>query len=116
VLFPEIDSFADIPEITEACWSLLGVDPRNIMCVTSRMVVKRKGAAAPVVACTLIVYDPRFAIGTSSGNADARVALNHPNCVRSVCSAAPAAAGEARRFTLVSKLSVRVDQEVSATA
>ena len=83
VLFPEMDPAADVPEITDACWSLLGVDPRSIMCATSRMVEKRKGAAAPhVVACTLIPYDPRFAVGATLGDADASVTLNHPNCAR----------------------------------
>ena len=83
VLFPEMDPVADIPEITEACWSLLGLDPRSIMCATSRMVEKRKGAAAPhVVACTLIPYDPGFVLGATLEGADARVALNHPNCAR----------------------------------
>ena len=83
VLFPEMDPVADIPEITEACWSLLGLDPHSIMCATSRMVEKRKGAAAPhVVACTLIPYDPRFTMGPTLGVADDRVALNHPNCAR----------------------------------
>ncbi len=74
VLFPEMDPVADIPEITEACWSLLGLDPHSIMCATSRMVEKRKGAAAPhVVACTLIPYDPGFALGpTLEGSRRAR--------------------------------------------
>ena len=83
VLFPEMDPVADIPEITDACWSLLGLDPRSIMCATSRMVEKRKGeGAAHVVACTLIPYDPGFAMGTTLTGAGTRVALNHPNCAR----------------------------------
>ena len=33
--------------------------PRDVMCASSRMVVKRKGAAGPVVLpCTLLPYDP----------------------------------------------------------
>jgi len=64
VLFPEMDEHADVPEITEACWSLLGKDPGDMMCASSRMVVKRKGAAAPVVLpCTLLPYDPAFEMG-----------------------------------------------------
>ena len=64
VLFPEMDERADVPEITEACWSLLGKDPADMMCASSRMVVKRKGAAAPVVLpCTLLPYDPAFEMG-----------------------------------------------------
>ena len=47
VLLPEMDETADVPEITEACWQILGVDPEDMMCATSRMVVKRKGADKP---------------------------------------------------------------------
>ena len=51
--FPEMDATADVPEISEACWDLLGVSPASMMCASSRMVVKRKGAPRPVVvACT----------------------------------------------------------------
>ncbi len=83
VLFPEMDAAADAPEITEACWSLLGVDPASPMCATSRMVEKRKGAAAPhVVACTLIPHDPRFALGPTLVGTDRRIALAHPPCSR----------------------------------
>src|SRR3546814_491642 len=45
VLFPEMDAAADVPEISEACWGILGVSPSTMMCATSRMVVKAKGAA-----------------------------------------------------------------------
>src|SRR3546814_6102937 len=63
VLFPEMDAAADVPEISEACWGILGVSPSTMMCATSRMVVKAKGAARPhVVACTLL---PRSAEPTS---------------------------------------------------
>jgi pyruvate-formate lyase-activating enzyme len=83
VLFPEMDERADVPEITEACWGILGVHPESIMCASSRMVVKRNGAAAPVVvACTLIAYDPRFELGTDLESALVPVSLNHPHCAR----------------------------------
>jgi MoaA/NifB/PqqE/SkfB family radical SAM enzyme len=83
VLFPEMDSGADVPEITEHCWDILHVDPRNIMCAASRMVVKRKGAERPaVLACTLIAYDPRFELGATLKEASRDVALNHPHCAR----------------------------------
>ena len=83
VLFPEMEADADVPEITDACWSLLGVAPDSPMCASSRMVVKRRGAARPhVVACTLIPYDPRFDLGPSLSDAPASVALNHPHCAR----------------------------------
>ncbi len=84
VLFPEMDAGADVPEITEACWSLLGVHPDAMMCASSRMVVKRRGAAAPaIVACTLLPYDPAFELGTSLRQAtSAAVPLNHPHCAK----------------------------------
>ena len=81
VLFPEMDDGRDVPEITERCWGLLGVEARNLMCATSRMVVKRKGAARPaVVACTLIPYDVRFELGESLAAAHRSIPLNHPHC------------------------------------
>ena len=83
VLFPEMDETADVPEISEACWGLLGVSPGAMMCASSRMVVKRKGAPRPVVvACTLIPYDDRFALGETLAGAHGAVSLNHPHCAR----------------------------------
>jgi hypothetical protein len=70
VLFPEMDVRADVPEITEACWGILGKSPADVMCASSRMVVKRKGAAAPVVLpCTLLPYDPAFEMGETLAEA-----------------------------------------------
>jgi hypothetical protein len=81
VLFPEMTMSADPPEISTACWGILGKDPGEVMCASSRMVVKRAGAAAPVVlACTLIAYDERFELGATLDQADRSVALNHPHC------------------------------------
>jgi hypothetical protein len=55
MVFPEMDAAADVPEITEACRGILGKSPENVMCATSRMVVKRRGTAVPVIiACTLL--------------------------------------------------------------
>jgi hypothetical protein len=83
VLFPEMDATADVPEISDACWDLLAVPPGLMMCASSRMVVKRKGAPRPVVvACTLIPYDNRFALGETLGEALGQVSLNHPHCAR----------------------------------
>ena len=83
VLFPTLDSAADVPEISEACWDILQVSPSAMMCATSRMVVKAKGQSRPhVVACTLLPYDDRFAMGASLAEADRPVALNHPHCAR----------------------------------
>lgn len=83
VLFPPMDASADVPEISDACWGILHVEPGAMMCATSRMVVKAKGAAAPhVVACTLLPYDPQFALGPTLAAARGKVMLNHPHCAR----------------------------------
>lgn len=83
VLFPEMDETAQVPEITTACWDILGKKPQAMMCATSRMVVRDKGADRPhVVACTLLPYDPRFAMGNSLAEADRPVSLNHPHCAK----------------------------------
>jgi hypothetical protein len=83
VLFPEMDARADVPEITTACWGILQKDPDDLMCASSRMVVKRRGAVAPVVvACTLLPYDARFELGATLAEAVREVALNHPHCAK----------------------------------
>ncbi len=83
VLFPEMDARVDVPEITESCWSILDKSPADIMCSSSRMVVKRKGASSPaVLACTLIAYDPAFELGNTLAEAAKPVALNHPHCAK----------------------------------
>ena len=83
VLFPEMDEAADVPEISEGCWTILGKSPSSIMCASSRMVVKRKGEPRPVVAaCTLIPYDPGFTMGETLTEASRPVRLNHPHCAR----------------------------------
>lgn len=83
VLFAEMDERVDVPEITTACWGILDLDPRNVMCASSRMVVKRKGAARPaVLACTLLAYDERFELGATLAEASGAVALNHPHCAK----------------------------------
>ncbi len=80
-LFPEMDSHADVPEISAA--DLLGETPGRLMCASSRMVIKRKGSAHPaVVACTLIPYDPQFELGRTLGEAGRAVPLNHPHCAQ----------------------------------
>lgn len=82
-LFPEMDPTIDVPEITQACWSILGKSPTSVMCATSRMVVKRKGAERPVVvACTLLPYDPNFELGATLADASGPVPLNHPHCAK----------------------------------
>ena len=83
VLFPEMDVTADVPEITVDCWGILGVDPATVMCATSRMVIKRKGAARPlVVSCTLLPDDAQFELGHRLADATGAVKLNHPHCAK----------------------------------
>jgi hypothetical protein len=83
VLFPEMDATVDVPEITTACWGILKKSPDSVMCASSRMVVKRKGAARPaVVACTLLPYDPQFELGHSLADSVGAVRLNHPHCAK----------------------------------
>jgi len=83
MVFPEMDLASDVPEITEACWGILGKSPESVMCASSRMVVKRKGTAHPVVlACTLLPYDPRFELGRTLAEASGPVPLNHPHCAK----------------------------------
>ncbi|MEG6508561.1 radical SAM protein [Methyloligella sp. 2.7D] len=92
VVFPEMDETAEVPEITSACWDILGKSPSDVMCASSRMVVKRKGAKAlSVLPCTLLPYDPRFEMGASLADAaradgpmfeDGAVKLCHPHCAK----------------------------------
>ncbi|WP_425068460.1 radical SAM protein [Reyranella sp.] len=83
VLFPEMDPTVDVPEITTACWGILKKSPDSVMCASSRMVVKRKGAARPaVVACTLLPYDPQFELGGTLAESVGEVRLNHPHCAK----------------------------------
>jgi uncharacterized Fe-S cluster-containing radical SAM superfamily protein len=92
VLFPEMDSKLDVPEITPSCWSILDVRPDSMMCASARMIVKRKGAATAVVLpCTLLPYDERFEMGATLASAaeadggvfqNGAVRLAHPHCSR----------------------------------
>ncbi|WP_424970315.1 radical SAM protein [Dinoroseobacter sp. S76] len=83
VLFPEMDETAEVPEITTACWGILNKSPDDVMCASSRMVVKRRGAESPsVLACTLLPYSPEFELGTTLEEAEGSVQLNHPHCAK----------------------------------
>jgi len=83
VLFPEMDEAIEVPEITTACWDVLNKKQSDIMCSSSRMVVKRKGADRPVVlACTLLPYSPEFELGETLEQAEGAVKLNHPHCAK----------------------------------
>jgi MoaA/NifB/PqqE/SkfB family radical SAM enzyme len=83
MVFPEMDAAADVPEITEKCWGILGKSRDSVMCASARMVVKRKGATHPaVLACTLLPYDERFELGKTLADASETVPLNHPHCAK----------------------------------
>lgn len=83
VLFPEMDEQVEVPEITTECWRILDKSPDAVMCSSSRMVVKRKGADQPaVLACTLLPYSPEFELGTTLQEAERDVSLNHPHCAK----------------------------------
>jgi pyruvate-formate lyase-activating enzyme len=83
VLFPEMRADEDVPEITEQCWGILNRSPDSVMCASSRMVVKRKGAPRPtVVACTLLPFDSAFDLGATLADATRPVRLNHRYCAR----------------------------------
>lgn len=83
VLFPEMDETAEVPEITTACWGILGKSPADVMCSSARMVVRRRGADAPaVLACTLLAYDQAFELGATLSDANRPVPLNHRHCAK----------------------------------
>ena len=83
VVFPEMDTRVDVPEITEDCWGILRKSPDAMMCASSRMVVKRKDAERQaVLACTLLPYDPQFELGVTLEEAAGAVSLNHPHCAK----------------------------------
>jgi pyruvate-formate lyase-activating enzyme len=84
VLFPEMRPEENVPEITERCWGILGKSPDSVMCASSRMVLKHKGAHRPsVAACTLLPYEAEFSLGATLAEAtqDA-VPLNHRFCAQ----------------------------------
>ncbi|MEL7049494.1 MAG: radical SAM protein [Pseudomonadota bacterium] len=92
MLLPEMNDGADVPEITTSCWRILNKRPVDMMCATSRMVVKRRGAeAATVLPCTLISYDERFDMGPTLADSEASdggmfdqgsVKLCHVHCAK----------------------------------
>jgi sulfatase maturation enzyme AslB (radical SAM superfamily) len=81
VTFAEMDEKVDTPEITTACWNLLGKNPDDIMCSSSRMVVKKKTSPKPsVIACTLLPYDDEFDLGQNLTSSLKKIYLNHKHC------------------------------------
>ena len=92
ILFPEMDSSVEVPEITTECWSILGVNPQDMMCAKSRMVVKRKGEdRITILPCTLLPYNDEFNMGNSLTESlqsnggmfdNGSVKLCHHNCAK----------------------------------
>ena len=83
VIFPEMDAAASVPEITTECWGILHKSPGDVMCASSRMVVRRKGDATPTIAsCTLLPYEAQFDLGNRLDGALGPVKLNHPHCAK----------------------------------
>ena len=81
VTFAEMDEKVDTPEITTACWNLLGKNPDDIMCSSSRMVVKKKTSPKPsVIACTLLPYEDEFDLGQNLTDSLKKIYLNHKHC------------------------------------
>ncbi|MDE8348242.1 MAG: radical SAM protein [Acidocella sp.] len=78
VLFPEMDMAAhDVTRVTSQALSLLGED-NPLMCVNSRMVLRRKGEASmSFTPCTLL---PDVNLGSSLAQALAPVTLAHARC------------------------------------
>ncbi|AZU03021.1 radical SAM domain-containing protein [Glycocaulis alkaliphilus] len=83
VIFPEMDPAGSPPEITVDCWGILNKNPADIMCASSRMIIKRRGAQKPaVVACTLLPYDPQFELAGTLAESLKPVKLNHRFCAQ----------------------------------
>ncbi len=83
MLFPPMDAEREAPEITQSCWRTLDVDPASLMCASSRMVVRRKGAPGPVVVpCTLLPYDESLELGPRLSDGPRSVTLRHPFCAQ----------------------------------
>lgn len=92
VIFPEMDGKTEVPEITTRCWGILNKTPSDVMCSTSRMVIKRKGAERPVVVpCTLLPDQPEFEMGATLADAaradggmfdKGAVKMCHPHCAK----------------------------------
>jgi len=81
VLFPEMNSYSDTPEITTDCWDILNNNPKNMMCSNSRMIVKRReDSKTHIVSCTLIPFERDFSYGNNLKDSFKKIYLNHPFC------------------------------------
>ena len=83
VLFPEMNNSKNISEITNSCWNSLKLNPNELMCSNSRMIIKKKTTGkTKVVACTLIPYSLEFELGNTLLSSNKKVYLNHVHCAK----------------------------------
>lgn len=81
VIFPEMNSGKESPEISVHCWDILNKSPEDQMCASERMIVKPKAYDhTRVMPCTLLAYDERFVLGKDLMESKSKVYLNHPFC------------------------------------
>ncbi len=81
VIFAEMKPNADTPEITTECWGILNKKPQDIMCSSSRMVMKEKSTnKMSVAACTLLPYDEEFISRSNLKDSLKPISLNHRFC------------------------------------
>lgn len=81
VLFPEMEAAATGPGLDESCWAATGRSRSDMMCATSRMALRRKGAdRLSIVACTLLPHASSFDFGPTLQGAARDVALGHAHC------------------------------------
>ena len=79
----EMNNNNNVPEITTSCWDKLKVNPRDMMCASSRMIVKRKSTEKiSIVSCTLLPYDKSFDLGDDLLKSHKKVYLNHLHCAK----------------------------------
>ena len=81
ILFPPMNINESTAEITEECWKILKKKPDDLMCSSSRMIVKKNGEKnTKVLACTLITKDKNFELGHTLMQSNKTVTLCHPFC------------------------------------
>jgi sulfatase maturation enzyme AslB (radical SAM superfamily) len=81
VIFPEMATDKDVPEITTKCFDILNISPDHQMCSSERMIIKKKGESqTTIMPCTLLAYDSQFEMGKTLRESQKRVYLNHKFC------------------------------------
>lgn len=76
------------PSLTALSWSELQLDPAELPCAATRVVIQRGSGKPPrLLACPFILDDPRFELGETLSSAEQPVIMRHPRCA-SLCAAA----------------------------